>query len=82
MVIGIGGPEKSAPPITTLMLEEKPAGQKQIKALEAQFNQKRCSFFDTQDEVDRQREELIAKIEGKLQQTELVQLFEIRWRIE
>ena len=65
-----------------LTLEEKLAGQKQIKALEAQRNQKRRSLFDAQDEVDRQREELIAKIEGKLQQqTELVQLFEIRWSL-
>lgn len=66
----------------TLMLEEKLAGKKQIKALEAQRNQKRRSLFDTQDEVDRQREALITKIEGMLQQrTELVQLFEIRWSI-
>lgn len=65
-----------------LTLEEKLAGQKRIKALEAQRNQKRRSLFDAQDEVDRQREELIARIEGKLQQqTELIQLFEIRWRL-
>nr|CBX31078.1 hypothetical protein N47_E45900 [uncultured Desulfobacterium sp.] len=63
-------------------LEEKLAGQKQIKALEAQRNQKRRSLFDAQDEVDRQRDELIAMIEGKLQQrTETVQLFEIRWNL-
>lgn len=63
-------------------LEEKLAGQKQIKALEAQRNQKRRSLFDAQDDVDRQREELIAKIEGKLQQqTELIKLFAIRWVI-
>jgi adenine-specific DNA-methyltransferase len=66
-----------------LTLEEKLAGQKQIKALEAQRNQKRRSLFDAQDEVDRQREALIAQIEGKLQQTtELVELFEIRWRLQ
>jgi adenine-specific DNA-methyltransferase len=65
-----------------LTLEEKLTGQKQIKALEAQRNQKRRSLFDAQDEVDRQREVLIANIEGKLQQkTELVELFEIRWRL-
>ena len=65
-----------------LTLEEKLAGQKQIKALEAQRNQKRRSLFDAQDEVDRQRDELIAMIEGKLQQrTDLVQLFEIRWSL-
>ncbi|NTV12338.1 MAG: DEAD/DEAH box helicase family protein [Desulfobulbaceae bacterium] len=65
-----------------LTLEEKLAGQKQIKTLESQRNQKRRTLFDAQDEVDRQREELIAKIEGKLQQqTELVQLFAVRWSI-
>jgi len=67
---------------SALTLEEKLAGQKQIKALESQRNLKRRSLFDAQDEVDRQRETLIAQIEGKLQQqTELVQLFAIRWSI-
>lgn len=67
---------------TALTLEEKLAGQKQIKALEAQRNLKRRSLFDAQDEVDKQREALITQIEGKLQQqTELIQLFAIRWSI-
>jgi len=66
----------------SLTLEEKLAGQKQIKALEAQRNQKRHSLFDTQDDVDRQREALIAQIEGKLQQKETVQpLFTVRWAL-
>lgn len=65
-----------------LTLEEKLAGQKQIKALEVQRNQKRRTLFDAQDQVDSQREDLIAKIEGKLQQqTELRELFTIRWTI-
>ena len=42
-----------------------------IKALEAQRNQKRRSLFDAHDQVDAQREELIAAIEGKLAQTRL-----------
>lgn len=68
--------------VAALTLEEKLAGQKQIKALEGLRNQKRRSLFDAQDEVDRQREALIAQIEGKLQQkTETIQLFEIRWQI-
>ena len=68
--------------IAALTLKEKLAGQKQIKALEAQRNQKRRSLFDAQDEVDRQREELIARIEGKLQQqTSLQSLFTIAWRL-
>lgn len=65
-----------------LTLEEKLAGQKQIKTIEVQRNQKRRTLFDAQDQVDKQREELIAQIEGKLQQqTELRQLFTIRWSI-
>lgn len=65
---------------TALTLEDKLAGQKQIKALEAQRNQKRRSLFDAQDQVDRQREELIAVIEGKLNQTTTAQpLFMLRW---
>jgi ERCC4-related helicase len=65
-----------------LTLEDKLAGQKQIKALEALRNQKRRSLFDAQDRVDKQREELIAQIEGKLnQKAELVRLFTIHWRI-
>ena len=50
---------------TALTLEEKLTGQKQIKALESQRNQKRRTLFDAQDEVDRQRDDLIALIEDK-----------------
>lgn len=67
---------------TALTLEEKLAGQKQIKSLEGSRNQKRRSLFDAQDQIDKQRAELIAQIEGKLEQTvEVVSLFTIRWRI-
>jgi len=65
---------------TALTLEEKLVGQKQIKALEAQRNQKRRALFDAQDQVDKQRDELIAVIEGKLNQTtSLRPLFVLRW---
>jgi hypothetical protein len=67
---------------TALTLEEKLEGQKQIRALEAQRNEKRRSLFDAQDTVDKQREKLIAKIEGKLQQrTESTRLFTIHWQL-
>lgn len=63
-------------------LEDKLSGQKQIKALEAQRNQKRRSLFDAQDRVDQQREVLIAEIEGKLAQTMTVDpLFALRWTL-
>ena len=67
---------------TALTLEEKLAGQKQIKAIEAQRNQKRRSLFDAQDQVDRQREELIAIIERKLDHAITTQpLFTLHWRL-
>jgi len=67
---------------TALTLEDKLAGQKQIKALEAQRNQKRRSLFDAQDQVDRQRDELIVRIESKLAQTTRGErLFAVRWRL-
>lgn len=65
-----------------LTLEDKLAGQKQIKALETLRNQKRRSLFDAQDEVDKLRAQLISQIEGRLEQTsELVHLFTIHWTI-
>ncbi len=65
---------------TALTLEEKLAGQKQIKALESQRNAEASSLFDAQDEVDRQREELIAQIEVKLKQSASSgTLFSVRW---
>ena len=67
---------------TALTLEEKLAAQKQIKSIEAQRNQKRRSLFDAQDQVDKQREDLIAVIEGKLQQTTFLKsLFVLRWKL-
>ena len=67
---------------TATTLEEKLAGQKQIKALEAQRNQKRRTLFDAQDQVDKQRDELIEKIEGKLiQQSRTERLFQLHWRL-
>ncbi len=68
--------------ITALALEEKLASQKQIRSLESLRNQKRRSLFEAQDEVDRQRDNLIHQIEGKLEQrTSLSALFTIRWTL-
>jgi hypothetical protein len=82
--ICLGGPERK--PATqrsvALTLEDKLAGQKRIKALETHRNDKRRTLFDAQDQVDKQREELIATIEGKLERRiSNVPLFSIRWRL-
>jgi hypothetical protein len=39
-----------------------------LKALESHRNEQRRSLFDAQDQVDQQRQDLIANIEGKLTQ--------------
>lgn len=65
-----------------LTLEEKLAGQKQIKVLEAHRKERRRSLFDAQDEIDSNRERLIEKIEGKLKsESSEEELFTIRWKL-
>ena len=64
-------------------LDEKLAGQKAIKTLEAERSTKRRTLFDAQDKIDEQRAELIAQIEGKLEQSiDTRPLFTIRWRLQ
>lgn len=63
-------------------LQDKLDGQKQVKALEAQRNQKRRTLFEAQDQIDAKRQALIEQIEGKLpQRATLTKLFAIRWRL-
>jgi adenine-specific DNA-methyltransferase len=63
-------------------LEAKLAGQKQVKSLEVQRNQRRKSLFEAQDDIDRRRGELIAAMEKKLLQSVNVQpLFTVRWTL-
>jgi len=65
-----------------LSLEEKLAGQKQIKELESKRNTMRRSLFEAQDDIDARRELLINEIEGKLEQkTSSNNLLEIRWTV-
>lgn len=65
-----------------LTLEEKLAGQKQIKALESHRKERRRNLFDAQDEIDGRREALIGEIEGRLTaEASQEELFTIRWNI-
>ena len=69
--------------VAALTLEEKLAGQKQIKALEAERSKRRRALFDAQDQIDQRRDKLIEEIEGKLQQkVNSQQLFSVRWQIQ
>lgn len=65
-----------------LTLEEKLAGQKAVKTLEAERTTKRRSLFDAQDKIDEQRTELIAQIESQLEQDVATKrMFSIRWSV-
>jgi hypothetical protein len=55
----------------------------EIKLTESQRSQKRRAFFEAQDEIDVKCEQLIADIEGKLQQrVSHIMLFRLRWLIQ
>lgn len=63
-------------------LEEKVKAQRQIKDMEAKRNKMRKELFASQDMVDKQKEELIEKIEANMKQkVEEKDLFIIRWRL-
>ena len=63
-------------------LDDKLAGQKALRALEATRAQKRRSLFDAQDDIDARRAELIAEIEGRMgQRVERERMFTVRWRV-
>lgn len=65
-----------------LSLEDKLAGQKAIKALEAERSSKRRSLFEAQDRIDEQRAELIETIAARLkEEVGLRELFTVRWRV-
>ena len=65
-----------------LSLEDKVAGQRQVKKLESERNDKRRKLFAAQDEIEQRRDKLIASVEAKLEQrVSLERLLSIRWRV-
>ncbi|HPJ99215.1 MAG TPA: hypothetical protein PKW60_06985 [Candidatus Hydrogenedentes bacterium] len=64
-------------------LRDKLEAQKQVKALESARNKKRCELFYAQDQIDDQRNKLIAGLERQLKQIVASKpLFAVRWTIE
>ena len=64
-------------------LEEKLSWQKQQHELEYARNKQRKELFDRQDEVDERREDLIEKLESKLNQKLYAEdLFTIAWSLQ
>ncbi len=65
-----------------ISLEEKLKAQKEIKDWEKKRNEMRKRLFETQDEVELNKEKLLASVEARLtQQSKLEPLYTIRWKI-
>nr|WP_162658908.1 SNF2-related protein [Tuwongella immobilis] len=65
-----------------LTLEEKLAGQRQVKKLESERNDKRRKLFTAQDEIEQRRDTLIKSVESKLEQkVTVIQILSLRWRV-
>jgi hypothetical protein len=63
-------------------LNEKVKVQRHIKDMEKKRNEMRRKLYESQDEVDEKKEQLIARVEAQLKQkTYLKDLFSMRWRI-
>jgi adenine-specific DNA-methyltransferase len=63
-------------------LQAKLEAQKSLKALEATRNRKRRELFDSQDAIDAQRDELIARIEKQLSQRfRITVVFRLNWSL-
>jgi adenine-specific DNA-methyltransferase len=63
-------------------LEEKLESQKRMKALESERNNRRRALFESQDEIDRKRGDLIAQLEAQLTQTVTSEcLFSVPWSV-
>jgi len=63
-------------------LTEKLGAQKRLKQAESERNKKRRELYDAQDEIDQQREVLIAKIEGQLRmESSTLKLYAFRWSL-
>jgi len=65
-----------------LILEEKINKQREIKEMEKKRNVMRRELFESQDEVDREKEALIKETEDRLKQRSSQEdLFTVRWRL-
>jgi len=63
-------------------LADKLKAQKEVKAMEAERNEKRKQQFEAHDQVEQRKESLIDRVEAQLKQkASSEQLFTIRWKV-
>ena len=66
-----------------IKLEDKVKAQRTIKEMEKTRNEMRKKLYDAQDDVEKRKEDLLARVEARLRQkTEMKELFTIRWRVQ
>jgi superfamily II DNA or RNA helicase len=66
-----------------IALQDKLEAQKSIKSLEAIRTRKRKELFESQDNIDQERDKLISQIEQQMQQSyAATPLFTVRWTLE
>lgn len=64
------------------ILNDKVVLQKKIKSLESKRNEKRRQLFEAQDQIEREKDQLLAKIEANLEPiVQLEELFTIKWTV-
>lgn len=64
-------------------LEEKLAGEKEVKALETSRKRRRQMLYDEEDRIDAKRDELIREVEERLRrQAEEQPVLSVRWRVQ
>jgi ERCC4-related helicase len=65
-----------------IALKDKLEAQRHMKSLESSRNKKRRELFEAQDQIDRQRDELIGKLEQQLAQKHRVEpVFAVRFNV-
>ena len=65
-----------------LDLQSKLELHRKVADLERKRNEKRKSIFEAQDQIDSQKDDLLAKVEGRMKlDTVEEELFTIRWEV-
>lgn len=63
-------------------LDQKIAGQKQVKDAERRLKDNRKRRDEAQDEIEARKDKLIEEVEAQLRQrTEVSELFTVRWNV-
>ena len=64
------------------ILEEKVGLQKKVKNLESKRNEKRRQIFEAQDQIEREKDQILSKIEANIEpKIQIDEIFTIKWAV-